>query len=107
MNPAAADDLLTAIRRTMFAALVHHGVDPCAARCTADQSCRLLLEHWGGAEHWLPSLDRHARDFRIIEGARSGRPVAAIAAELAVSRRTVERVVRRQSSGLGRDDWVL
>lgn len=67
----------------------------------------MILEHWGGAEHWLPSLDRHARDSRIIEAARSGQPVAVIAAELTISRRTVERVVRRQSSGLGRDDWVL
>jgi DNA-binding NarL/FixJ family response regulator len=106
MNPATADDLLTAIRRTMFAALVHHGIDPCAARCTADQSCRLILEHWGGAEHWLPSLDRHARDSRIIEAVRAGKHPKVIAAEVVCSISTVKRVVR-QSSGLGRDDWVL
>ena len=106
MNPAAADDLLTAIRRTLFAALVHHGVDPCAARSTTDQSCRLLLQYWGGGEHWLPSLDRHARDSRILEAARAGRPPTLIAAEVACSISTVKRVVR-QSSGLGREEWVL
>ena len=66
----------------------------------------MLLEYWGGSEHWLPSLDRRARDSLIIEAVRAGKPAKVIAAEVVCSVSTVKRVVR-QSSGLGRDEWVL
>ncbi len=106
-NPAAAADLLTAIRGTVIAALEHHGIDRSTAQSTADRSCELLLQHWGGAEHWLPSLDRKIRDARILQAARRGQSAGEVASELGISRSTIKRVIRSQRSGIGREDWVL
>jgi Mor family transcriptional regulator len=106
-SPAAADDLISAVRQVVAWALERHGADPAAASTTAAEACRELCRCWGGAEYWIPSTYRPARNADIVAAAREGMPVATISRQLAVSEATVRRVVRRQSAGLGSDEWVL
>jgi Mor family transcriptional regulator len=106
-SPAAADDLISAVRQVVAWALERHGVDPAAARTTAAEACRELCRCWGGAEYWIPSTYRPARNADIVAAVREGLPVATISRQMAVSEATVRRVVRRQSDGLGSDEWVL
>lgn len=106
-SPAAAQDLVTAISQLMARALEQHGVSPETARATTGEACRELCRYWGGAEHWIPQTYRPARDAEISALAAQGLPIAVVSQRLEVSEATVRRVVRRNSTGLGRDDWVL
>lgn len=104
--PVIADDLITAVGQVIAWSLEEHGVAHERATETARSACADLCAHWGGSEHWLPAHYRPTRNIAIIQAVRSGEPVAVISARLCVSEATVRRV-KRQSSGLGSDDWVL
>lgn len=105
-EPLPASDLLTAIKQTLFAALLEHGVDRAAARNATVKHTQQLLRAWGGDSHWLPHADRSARDAQIHEALSAGTPPTEIARSLTVSIRTVRRVKSR-SAGLGNDEWCL
>lgn len=106
-SPAAADDLISAVRQVVAWALERHGADQAAARTTAAEACRELCRCWGGSAHWIPQTYRPARDAEILRALAQGQPAHIVAQRLEVSAATVRRVARRQALGLGSDDWVL
>jgi len=99
------DDLLTAITATLVAELSSGGSSEQILRRFLDS----LRRTHGGRRYYLPSIGTEDRDRRILEYRRSGMTVAQIAERVGVHPATVSRVITRinQSSGFGREDWVL
>ena len=106
-SPASADDLIMAVARVMVWALQQHGVPADDARATAATACQEMCRTWGGDSHWVPQTFRPARNAEIARAMAEGLPAAVISQRMAVSESTVRRVARRQSAGLGSDEWVL
>lgn len=106
-SPASADDLIMAVARVMVWALQQHGVPVDDARTTAATACREVCRAWGGDSHWVPQTFRAGRNAEIARAVAEGLPAAVISQRMAVSESTVRRVARRQSAGLGSDEWVL
>lgn len=99
------EDLLSALRSAISAALTSGGTPEQILGRVLDS----LLRTHGGRRYYLPSIGTEDRDRRILEYRRSGMTVAQIAERVGVHPATVSRVITRinQSSGFGREDWVL
>lgn len=96
-----------AVARVMVWALQQHGVPVDDARATAATACQEVCRAWGGDAHWVPQTFRPGRNAEIARAVAEGLPAAVISQRMAVSESTVRRVARRQSAGLGSDEWVL
>jgi len=102
-EPSLIDAIALAIAR----ALAAHGITPEAGNPTVRAQCQALCGEWGGGRHYLPRRWRTGTRAEIAEGLADGQSVAAAARSAGIPRRTAFRVANQQSSGLGRDDWVL
>ena len=102
-----SDGLIDAIAAALAGALAAHGIKPADGNITVHDVCATLSRDWGGEEHWLPKTYRNGRDARVVGAISEGHSVTEAARVVGVHPDTARRIARRQSSGIGRDDWVL
>lgn len=99
--------LIDAIAAAIAGALAAHGVKPDAGNETVFAACAALCHDFGGEEYWLPKTYRTGRDRKVVQAIADGKPVQEAARAVGIHPDTARRIVKRQSSGIGRDDWVL
>jgi Mor family transcriptional regulator len=99
--------LIDAIALALVRALSDHGVTPAAGNATVHKYCAELCLYFGGDTHWMPQTYRAGRDTVIVEAVKNGASLREAARKVGVHHETVRRIVKRQSAGLGREDWVL
>jgi hypothetical protein len=99
--------LIDAIAVAIAQALAAHGVTPAEGNMTVHTQCARLCAEWGGEEHWLPKTYRTGKAAQVADAVANGATLAEAARRAGVHRDTARRLVKRQSAGLGREDWVL
>lgn len=110
---AADADLLDAVQDEVYRLLVRHGVEEVTAVDEASALRAQLQKTHGGKEHYLPALDRTARQRQILADLARGSSEEAVAAKHGVSLKTVQRAKQATPKnapdllGFGKDDWVL
>lgn len=99
--------LIDAIAVAIAQALAAHGVTPAAGNATVHAQCARLCAEWGGEEHWIPKGYRTGKAAQVADAVASGASLAEAARRAGVHRDTARRLVKKQATGLGREDWVL
>ena len=99
--------LIDAIAAAIAGALAAHGITPEAGNPTVRAQCQGLCAAWGGDTHWIPQSYKSGRDSQVIEAVQGGMTYREVARRVGVHHKTISRIVKRQATGFGRDDWVL
>lgn len=99
--------LIDAIALAIARALSAHGVTPADGNATVHERCAELCAYWGGDHHWVPETYKPGRDHQVIEAVQRGVSYREVARRVGVHHKTVSRIIKRQPTGFGRDDWVL
>ena len=102
-----SEGLIQAIAVALASGLKKHGVTPEEGNATVRELCEALCQSWGGESHWLPKTYRPAREARVRESLQQGATLGQAARAAGIHPDTARRIAKRQSSGLGRDDWVI
>lgn len=107
MTAPAATALIDAIAVAIAQALAAHGVSPADGNPTVHARCMALCQTFGGEAHWLPKTYRKGRDAAVMDAVRHGARLGEAARRAGIDPDTARAIVKRQSPGLGRDEWVL
>ena len=106
------EPLIEAMHDDLYRLLIRLGVDDLTALREAGALCENLQRRFGGRDHYVPAIDKHARNARIAAELAAGREPAEIAKQYGMHPKTVEKIRRRTTTaierlGFGSDDWVL
>ena len=99
--------LIDAIALAIARALSAHGVTPADGNATVHERCSELCAYWGGDSHWMPETYKPGRDTVVLQAVQRGASYREVARRIGVHHKTVSRIVKREATGFGRDDWVL